>query len=109
MEALTALSLAAAVAQFIDFGFKIVGNAREIYGSLSGATEENQTLATAALEVQQLSKKLITPRSENPTEEEEALSALIADCRSLSGQLLNLLDKIKPRIPSPRYRVAWLL
>lgn len=64
--------MAAAAAQFIDSGFKIVNNAREIYGSLSGTTDKNQSLAAAALEVQQLTKKLVSSTSENPTEEEKA-------------------------------------
>ena len=102
MEPLAALSVAAAAAQFIDFGFKVISNAREIYGSLSGTTDENQSLATAALEIQQLTKKLVSSTSENPTEEEKALAALVTECHSLSDQLLKLLNKLRAKDPKSK-------
>ena len=44
MEALGALSVAAAVVQFVEFGGKAVLKGREIYKSADGALVENQAL-----------------------------------------------------------------
>ncbi|KAL2258610.1 hypothetical protein VTK26DRAFT_8020 [Humicola hyalothermophila] len=104
MDPLTALSVAAATAQFIDFGFKIVSNAREIYGSVSGATDENQSLAAAALEIRQLTERLVSSTFKNPTEEQEALNNLITECGSLSNQLLKLLDKARAKDPKSKFQ-----
>lgn len=97
MDPLTALSLAAAVAQFVDFGFKVLGNAREVYGSLSGATEEDRSLENAARETQHLAGKLVVPKLESMTDEDRLLHGLAAECRTLSTQVLALLDKIKAK------------
>lgn len=108
MEPLSALSVAAAVAQFVDFGLKIAGNAREIYGSLSGATEENQHLEAATRMTQQLAKRLVVTSPLGVLNEEETmLNDLVTECRSLSTQLLNLLNKIKVRDPTSRRQVTW--
>ncbi len=97
MDPLSALSLAAAVAQFVDFGFKILGNAREIHGSLSGATRENQSLEKATLEMQRLTDKLVGSQVKGLTDDDKMLDGLVTECRSLSSQLLNLLNTTKAR------------
>jgi hypothetical protein len=102
MEPLSALSLAAAIAQFVDFGLKITGNAREIYGSLSGATEENQHLEAATRMTRHLTEKLVPSSLGHLTEEETMLNDLVTECRSLSAELLNLLNKIKPKDPKSK-------
>jgi hypothetical protein len=99
MDPLTALGLAASVAQLVDVGFRIIGHAREIYSSVSGVTGEDRSLENAAHQVQQLIKKLAAPEPENPTEEEKLLSGLVAECRDLSNQLLALLDKTRAKDP----------
>jgi hypothetical protein len=106
MEPLSALSLAAAVAQFVDYGLKIAGNAREIYGSLSGATEENQNLEAATRMTRHLTEKLIASSLGGLTEEETILNGLVTECRSLSTELLDLLNKIKARDPTSRRQVT---
>ncbi|KAK4126375.1 hypothetical protein N657DRAFT_670421 [Parathielavia appendiculata] len=84
MEPLSALSLAAAVAQFVHFGVKVLGNAREIYGSLSGATEENNNLENVTRGMQRLTDKLVVPTLENLTDDAAMLNTLVAECRCLS-------------------------
>ncbi|KAG7287280.1 hypothetical protein NEMBOFW57_006787 [Staphylotrichum longicolle] len=106
MEPLSALGVAAAVAQFVDFGLKIAGNAREIYGSLSGATEENQHLETATYMTQRLTEKLVTSSLGGFAEEEAMLNDLVAECRALSTQLLELLNKLKAKDPKSKMQVA---
>lgn len=106
MEPLSALSLAAAVAQFVDYGFKVVDNAREIYGTLSGATEENLSLETATHEMQRLTEIMVTSTSKIVTDQERMLQDLAAECRSLSSQLLDLLGKIKAKDPESKRHIA---
>lgn len=45
LDPLTSLSIAANVAQFIDFGTKLLVGGFEIYRSTHGATAENQQLS----------------------------------------------------------------
>jgi transcriptional antiterminator Rof (Rho-off) len=97
MEPLSALSLAAAVAQLVDYGFKILGNVREISSSLSGATEENQSLENATRVMQRLTEMLASSKLGSLPDEQDILSDLVAECLSLSDQLLALLDKIKAK------------
>ncbi len=105
MDPLSALSLAVAVAQFVDYGFKILGNAREIHGSLLGATQENQSLEKATLEMQRLTDKLVSSKLGGPTDEDKMLDGLVTECRSLSSQLLNLLNMIKARDPKSKTQI----
>ncbi len=106
MDPLSALSLAAAVAQFVDYGFKIVSGAREIHASLAGATTEDQHLETATRDIQRLLDKLVTPVSETPGDEEKLLAPLIAECHSISAELLTLLNKTKATDPKSKFRSA---
>lgn len=106
MEPLEAFSLAAAVAQFIDFGLRIANNAREIYGSLSGATDENRSLEAAVREVQDLTDKLVCSQSACLTEEDRTLNNLVLECQSVSSQLLVLLDKCKAKDPKSKVQSA---
>ncbi|KAK4041589.1 hypothetical protein C8A01DRAFT_34314 [Parachaetomium inaequale] len=106
MEPLSALSLATAVAQFVHYGFKVVENAREIYGSLSGATEENLHLEKATREIQELLERLIPQSSENPTSEEILLANVATECRSLSSQIFALLDKVRAKDPKSKIQSA---
>jgi hypothetical protein len=99
------LGSAAAIAQFVDFGLKILSNAREIYSSVSGATEENSSLGDATREMQRLTEKLITLELVGGTDEEQLLISLVSECRSLSSQLLALLDKIKAKDPKSKFQI----
>jgi hypothetical protein len=47
MEPLSALSVAASVAQFLEFGYSLVSKSREIYGSAQGTSIQNAELETA--------------------------------------------------------------
>lgn len=105
MEPLSALGSAAAIAQFVDFGFKVLSNAREIYGSVSGTTEENSSLGNVTREMQRLTEKLVTTELADGTEEEKLLNNLVAECRSLSSQLLALLDKIRAKNPRSKFQI----
>lgn len=58
MDPITALGIAAAVVQFVDFGFRLVNDARQKYKSVSGRTLELVKLSTIATDLAQLSTNI---------------------------------------------------
>ncbi|CAM1506089.1 Fc.00g057300.m01.CDS01 [Cosmosporella sp. VM-42] len=58
MDPLSALGIAAAVVQFLDFGSKLVTKSTEIYNSAEGSLLENQNLEAIASNMLELSKQL---------------------------------------------------
>jgi len=97
MDPVTAIGLASAIVQFVDFSTKIIHSAKEIYDSATGSTEENQSLEYVVSEMQHLSQKLDHPPNAQQTDDERALSRLAAECKILSDQILGLLTSIKPK------------
>ncbi|KAL3487411.1 hypothetical protein BJX62DRAFT_241003 [Aspergillus germanicus] len=59
MDPLTAISLASSIIAIVDFSFKVLSGAQEIYESGKGSTAENQSLETIIHEMQQLNANLI--------------------------------------------------
>lgn len=76
MDPLSALSLAAAVAQFIEFGFKILTTTRAICDSSTGTSEEDKDLEDKALEIQRQVQKYAQHQSQNLSDDELALLRL---------------------------------
>ena len=54
MEPLSALAVACAVIQFVDFGSKLIGTGLEVYKSPNGAPEEAIEIETLATHAEQL-------------------------------------------------------
>ena len=63
MDPLTAIGLASSIVQFVDYGTKLIGGAREIYHSTTGTTAQNETLELVATEMKEWSSRLKTPRA----------------------------------------------
>src|ERR1051325_4548642 len=99
MDPVTAVSLASAVVQFIDYTTKLVDAAADIHHSGSGTTLENRNIELVVSEMNALSRRLEPPRTGEQNDDEKALCRLAAECRILSDQILGLLEKIKPKIP----------
>lgn len=107
MDPLTAIGLASSIVQFIDYSTKLIHGAKEIYGSATGATEENQRLENVTAEMQTLSLKLLPRQDAQQTEDERALSRLAAECKILSDQILVLLKSIKPKDLNSKRQSVW--
>jgi len=107
MDPMTAVSLASAIVQFIDYSTKLVDAASDIHRSASGTSLENQNIEFVVSEVKALSLRLDPPRTGQPTDDEQALCRLAAECRILSGQILDLLEKIKPKNPKSKRQSVW--
>jgi hypothetical protein len=98
MEALAGLSVAANIFQFVEYGLKIVEEAKHL--------KDNQGLPDPALErhTRQLKKVvqgLGRDKSARPlTEEHQCLLDLSDECLAQTDKLLGLLDSLKAKQPS---------
>lgn len=107
MEALAAVSLAGNIVQFIDIGLKVLHGAKEIHHSMTGSTGDFQNLETVAQEMQRLSLRLNTASNSQPSADEVALRNLAAECRKLSDQVLDIVQKCKPKNAKSKRSSAW--
>jgi hypothetical protein len=96
MEAFVALSLAANIAQFVDFGSKLILGAKEICESGTGMTEESAELENITQSMRSIPLKLDPPSTGQQSDDEKALRRLADDCRVLSEHLNDLLQKATP-------------
>ena len=97
LDPLTAIGLASAIVQFFDFSTKLVHDAKEIYESTSGATEANRGLEVV---VDNMKNLYSTLRAEDPSlqsDAELALCHIAKECDSLSTEIFEILQKIKPK------------
>jgi predicted transcriptional regulator len=108
MEGLAALGVAANIFQFIEYGLKIVREAKRLKETQGtpNATLEQSTYQLKAI-VQTIERQ--TP-AKAPTEEQKVLASLSYECLTLSNELLELLETLKAQNPSSfRNRVRTIL
>jgi hypothetical protein len=106
MDPLTAIGLVSNVLSFVDFGWKVLKDAREIYHSSTGTLDKTRYRELLARESRALSSKCIPLNSAKPDPKEAELFALAAECMSIATKLVELLDKIKP---TKRTSFGWSL
>lgn len=94
---LDALSVAAAVVQFVDFGAEIISTAREICESAAGDTVRNVTLNITVSAFDDVSRTLAASSSDSIQTQYPTLFRLVTTSQSLSADLLALLKKIKAK------------
>ena len=115
-ESLTALGLASNIVQFLDFGYRLFCQSKELYESSQSLVNEAVELETIACSLRRLSTGLVVERpfelrpwSEDvnidlelneplftSTSQHEADLVLIArDCKQIAGELLNALDQLR--------------
>jgi hypothetical protein len=98
-EAFVALSIAANIAQFVDYARKLISSGKEIYNSVDGARDEHQALRIIVEDIKNLSDEA-TPADSNSQllPDETALRKLAAECEPLADTLLALLKDLE--VPS---------
>ena len=104
LEPLTALSLAASIVQFIDFGSRLLTAGYGAYRSQNGATAEHSLLEQAYADLKVLSDQLGTPNGASlrkQPSDESALRDLAYQCYVLSSDLLTLLESLKVKTSGP--------
>jgi hypothetical protein len=103
MDGLSALSVAASIAQFIEFACSLVSKSREIYRSTHGSSIHHFESELATKRLVELSRTIKTSlhiETKAPSAflvEEQALEAICNGCISASNELLSRFEKLKLR------------
>lgn len=92
MDPLSALGLASNIAQFVEFTWGLLGSTVTIYRSASDSVPKNAVLEIIARDATQLSDNIII-MDDCPTN----LKALATECKSVAGDLLVLLSKLRAK------------
>ena len=99
MEPLSALTVACAVIQFVEFGSKLVGTSLEVYQSVDGAPEDIIEIKALAAHAEQLSKKISlssqTGISSTGAQDEAKLRELATRSEKLGHEIVSILSKIR--------------
>ncbi|KAI1087969.1 hypothetical protein F5B19DRAFT_473428 [Rostrohypoxylon terebratum] len=90
MDALAALGLVGNVITFVDFSWKLIVNAHEIYESTSDTSNDNYSLEVLASDIAKLSSNIIT-NAATP----DNLVELSAQCHKLADDLLGIIQTLK--------------
>jgi hypothetical protein len=96
MDPLTALSAAAAVVQFADFGFRLVKSAHELYTSPAGQKTEYIQLSIVSHDLSHLADAVKAKLGDNNWAPGEILR-LCRECASTNEELQDMLGKLKAR------------
>lgn len=104
LDPLSALGVAAAVVQFVQFGSDIVGSGLSLYKSRDGALDENIRHESISAHLKHLAAQFAGESSSTPGIQDKKLWVLACDCESLCGEMLELLDSLK--IHGSRFR-SW--
>jgi hypothetical protein len=109
MDPISALSLSAAILQFVDFGSKIIVTTYRTYRSVDGTTQENLDLAELTTTLHGFQARLATPRipSREHDADRKALELQAARCRDIAAELLQLLDDLKVKVKDKGLRRTW--
>lgn len=107
LDPFTALSLAAAVVQFVDFGIKLVSDGVELYET--GTLSSNNELEQATRDLTQLAEELACKpqvaqyqpgiTAKLSSKDEVALQQLASSCIELGDQLLSVLKGLEVQKP----------
>ena len=99
MDPLSALSVAAAVVQFLDFGAKLVGTGLEVYRSAEGTTEENLETESLVEHTRELAVRLQSAErlkaGKSLKHDEAKLLDLAQKSHGLANELLGLLTALR--------------
>lgn len=102
MDALTALSLAGNLVQFIDFSSKLLSKGREIYRSPDGALRDNLEIEIVTADFLKVVQRLMTHPAagtmvlvDNTNPAEFELRQICEMCKSTASELLAKLQEVK--------------
>ena len=107
LDPFSALSLAATIVQFVDFGSKIVSGAVELYRSTEGSLTNNVELSTIVTDLSAISSGLeVQDRelSHRFSKDERALANLAVHCKSLADKFLDVLDDLSVKGPHKKWK-----
>lgn len=96
LDPFTAISLATAIVQFVDFGSKLITKGYEIHAN--GALQENIDLTAITADLHAFTDRIVLDSSNTsakPTSEEQALQKVAKICAEISQKLLNILTSLE--------------
>lgn len=100
LEGLAAVGAAAAVVQFIGYGFKVVSKGDELYKSADGALEENEFMESVITDFKTLQCRI--QQSSKPTS--QAIQNFRNDALKLADEMLLGLEKLKVKGPPSKWK-----
>ncbi|KAJ6190240.1 hypothetical protein N7519_000261 [Penicillium mononematosum] len=109
MDPLTAISLAGNILTFIDFSYKIISGVNNVLSTPNGMTPDNERLSVLVEGLNAVTQNLVTDIPAR-TENEKQLCALATNCHSLSGELYQILGRLKVGDKKSKWeglRVKW--
>lgn len=128
LDPISTLSVAAAAVQFVQFSSQIVSKGRHIYNSSHGVAQEHEITETVTLRLQELTQRLseasikakasdetnasdnahLRPKNQGSGEMHEhyeRVHSICKECETLSGILLDRLQKLK--VPAGSEHRRW--
>jgi hypothetical protein len=95
MDPLAALSVAAAVIQFVDFGLTLMSEGVELYES--GSLAENDELELITRDLTRLTEDIVAAPTNalNYSEDEASLKKLSTTCQGIGEELLTQLESLR--------------
>ena len=99
-----ALSLTAAVVQFVDFGSKLLVEGYGTYKSIEGASEQNLHIEYVTTDLKSLCEELRKTANSDPSNTNPNLNALMdlaTQSLGLAQELLDLLEALKVKSTGP--------
>ncbi|KAK8135720.1 hypothetical protein PG984_003660 [Apiospora sp. TS-2023a] len=90
MDPLSAFSLATNILTFVEFSYKLVADARAVYKSVAGTSDNNRALETIATQITQQNSLLVSL----PTYPKD-LQALCVECNNVASDLLLAIKKLR--------------
>lgn len=111
LDPLTAVSLASAVVQFVDFSCKIVSKSRQLGAATRGAKIEASNSEVVTRDLLKLSEKMKEKLAnavadESPSDDDQALEEICNGCIGVSETLLARLEKLKVQKGDGKWRVG---
>lgn len=106
MDPLAALSVVAAVIQFVDFGLRLVSDGAELYER--GSVGRNDELELIARDLTRLTDDIVAAPTHwlDSSEDEAALKKAAGLCQEIGNELLNHLEKLRVQPSGNRLRLG---
>jgi hypothetical protein len=100
MDPFSALSLAGNIIQFVDFGARLLSNARELYRSPVGSLSVHDEITLVTTDLETLVKRLRGPVNARPSSEEndnqlQTLRKICGEAATVAEELLKRLETLK--------------
>lgn len=102
MDPIAALGLAANIVQFIDFSWKLVYDAKDLYESSTGASADHNILLSVSSDIIHFNNKLSAPST--PGAIPDSIRALASQCKKVALELLRVLETLKVEGPHKKWK-----